>query len=194
MLNLNLKTQKSIVRTTARELVAAMGEDARREASERIQSLLGQFAKKGGFGRIFCYYGVKHEVATLCFMQSCLEDGRELYLPRCESGRPLEFFKTLSLDDLTPDIFGIPSPAPQGRPELPREGDLIVVPGAAFCADGRRLGRGGGYYDRFLKDSPALHAGLCFGCALFDSIPHDMYDISVRLVITEMGVTETDVG
>ena len=194
MLKLNLKTQKSIVRTTVRELVTAMGEDARREASERIQSLLWQLAEKGGFGRIFCYYGVKHEVATLCFMQSCLEDGRELYLPRCESGRPLEFYRVFSLEGLTPDIFGIPSPVVDRLPELPREGDLVVVPGAAFCSDGCRLGRGGGYYDRFLKDSPALHAGLCFGCALFDSIPHDMYDISVRLVITEMGVKETDVG
>lgn len=64
---------------------------------------------------------------------------------------------------------------------------LIVVPGVAFDAAGHRLGRGKGYYDRFLSH-PRLRqvptVGLCFPCQLLRQVPVEPHDVCVGKVIT----------
>lgn len=71
---------------------------------------------------------------------------------------------------------------------------LVAVPGLAFTADGRRLGRGKGYYDRFLAAFLAAHAsrreqitllGLCPPGRLLEAIPTEAHDIRVDCLIAE---------
>jgi 5-formyltetrahydrofolate cyclo-ligase len=67
----------------------------------------------------------------------------------------------------------------------PRAIDLILVPGVAFTHEGFRVGRGGGYYDRFLAE-PQLHArrlGVCFARQLVPSVPLEAHDQRVDRVI-----------
>lgn len=68
--------------------------------------------------------------------------------------------------------------------------DLILVPGLAFTRDGRRLGRGGGYYDRLLANSAltATKLGVCFDVQLLDDLPSEPHDQRVDRVATESGV------
>jgi 5-formyltetrahydrofolate cyclo-ligase len=61
--------------------------------------------------------------------------------------------------------------------------DLVLVPGIAFDTQGNRLGRGKGYYDRFLKKITAHKLGICFDFQQFDNIPINEYDVSVDEVI-----------
>ncbi len=68
-------------------------------------------------------------------------------------------------------------------PEVP---GLLLVPGLAFDEAGRRLGRGGGYYDRLLaRVPPEARCGLCFELQILPEIPTGPHDISVSRVITE---------
>lgn len=65
--------------------------------------------------------------------------------------------------------------------------DVVVVPGVGFTQDGRRLGQGGGHYDRFL---PRLRAdcvviGVCFAEQLVDDLPTEPHDRSVDVVVTD---------
>ena len=64
--------------------------------------------------------------------------------------------------------------------------DLIVLPGAAFTRDGRRLGYGGGFYDTLLagpaRDVPL--AGVCFPCQLLDDLPVEPHDKKADMVVT----------
>lgn len=72
----------------------------------------------------------------------------------------------------------------------PPEIDLLLVPGAAFCRDGRRLGRGGGFYDRFMS-SPGFRAskmGVCFDLQILRELPVESHDIPVDQVVTESGI------
>ncbi len=79
-----------------------------------------------------------------------------------------------------------PDPARCGLVE-PGEIDLICVPGLAFTEAGMRLGRGGGFYDRFLRRlrPGALKIGVCFKAQLVPEIPHEPHDIAVDRVVTE---------
>ena len=88
-------------------------------------------------------------------------------------------------DALVFGAFGILEP--QGERPCPAgEIDLVVCPGVAFTADGRRLGRGRGYYDRYLGD-PAFRGfrvGVCYAHQLVDDLPVEPHDVRMDRVIT----------
>ncbi|MEZ5297191.1 MAG: 5-formyltetrahydrofolate cyclo-ligase [Ilumatobacteraceae bacterium] len=69
--------------------------------------------------------------------------------------------------------------------------DVIVVPGLGFTAAGDRLGRGGGWYDRFLADrrSDGVAIGVCFAEQIVDELPVDDHDVPLDLVVTDEGPT-----
>ena len=61
--------------------------------------------------------------------------------------------------------------------------DLVVVPGLAFSSDGKRLGRGKSFYDRFLPLVPrAAFVGVCYPCQVVEQIPADPWDIGMDIV------------
>ncbi len=62
--------------------------------------------------------------------------------------------------------------------------DFAIIPGRAFGKKGERLGRGKGYYDRFLASSHCITFGLCYDEQVFDIIPMDSHDCNVNYVIT----------
>lgn len=111
---------------------------------------------------------------------------RLVLLPRMEDER-LVFHEVTAPDQLKPGPFGVPEPDPGLCPVADvAKADLIFVPGLAFTADGVRLGRGRGYYDRLLASLPggALTVGVCFACQLVDDIPREVHDEPVDLVLS----------
>ena len=70
---------------------------------------------------------------------------------------------------------------------MPHEPDLILVPGLAFSRDGHRLGRGGGFFDRFLagRGAGAFKIGVCFAFQLLDALPTEPHDVIVNTVMTD---------
>ena len=108
---------------------------------------------------------------------------RRVVLPRVEGDAML--FYACRPDALVFGAFGILEP--QGERPCPAgEIDLVVCPGVAFTADGRRLGRGRGYYDRYLGD-PAFRGfrvGVCYAHQLVDDLPVEPHDVRMDRVIT----------
>ena len=108
---------------------------------------------------------------------------RRVVLPRVE-GDAMRFYACRP-DALVFGAFGILEP--QGERPCPAgEIDLVVCPGVAFTADGRRLGRGRGYYDRDLGD-PAFRGfrvGVCYAHQLVDDLPVEPHDVRMDRVIT----------
>ena len=108
---------------------------------------------------------------------------RRVVLPRVE-GDAMRFYACRP-DALVFGAFGILEP--QGERPCPAgEIDLVVCPGVAFTADGRRLGRGRGYYDRYLGE-PAFRGfrvGVCYAHQLVDDLPVEPHDVRMDRVIT----------
>lgn len=124
-----------------------------------------------------------------------LEQGVTIAVPEVSETenqmRPVQL-ATLSASALNVDRFGIRVPAKPHKVELPAL-DVVVVPGVAFDRSGARLGRGGGFYDRFLKSLPegTMRIGACFSSQLLEQIPTDPHDLSVDLVVTEHDVFQS---
>jgi 5-formyltetrahydrofolate cyclo-ligase len=102
----------------------------------------------------------------------------------------MSFHRVDSGDALAPGRYGIPAPADVGTARVEVDGfDLVVVPGLAFDPNGFRLGRGVGYYDRFLSRARSKTvAGLAFSWRIVPEVPVDPWDVPVDAVVTEKGV------
>jgi 5-formyltetrahydrofolate cyclo-ligase len=94
--------------------------------------------------------------------------------------------------DLVPGKHGIGQPSPD-CPDLPPEQvDVILVPGIAFDSTCARLGRGAGFYDRFLADPRvrAVKIGVAFDEQIVDAVPMDRWDVRLDAVVTPTRVFE----
>jgi 5-formyltetrahydrofolate cyclo-ligase len=124
------------------------------------------------------------EIDSFPVLDSALKGGKRVFAPRL-AGTGMVFCRVRSAaGPWERGPFGIREPAPSGEPfgsggeDFPA---LVFVPGLAFDAGGRRLGRGGGFYDRFLAGleaagRPYLAMGLCTGCQLVPEVPVDDWD------------------
>lgn len=98
-------------------------------------------------------------------------------------------FRACEHEDLVPGWRGILEPPASAPLVVP---DLILVPGLAFAPNGDRLGRGKGFYDRYLSGSKALTIGITDQAGLRDQIPKASHDVAVFVVLTEVGAYEAD--
>ena len=116
------------------------------------------------------------------------KSGHRFCYPRVV-GSELEFVAVRHVEELAPAAWNPNVREPAASPQLiaPAEIALILVPGLAFTRDGRRLGRGGGYYDRLLAlhRPHAIALGVCFDLQLVPDIPCEPHDQRVDAVLTE---------
>ncbi|MCU1399114.1 MAG: putative 5-formyltetrahydrofolate cyclo-ligase [Acidimicrobiales bacterium] len=137
---------------------------------------------------VMAFVGVGTEPDTSVLIAGLHAAGFVVVLPRVEGQR----IAAATHDPLAPMAagrYGIPAPA--GEPVDPETIDVVIVPGLAFTRDGRRLGQGGGYYDRFLPqlDRRCTTIGVCFREQLVDDLDTLPHDRTVDLVVTD-GVRE----
>jgi 5-formyltetrahydrofolate cyclo-ligase len=81
--------------------------------------------------------------------------------------------------------FGIPEPPPSAKTVPNSNVDAWLVPALAFDEKGNRLGRGGGFYDRFLEESSGLRIGVGYDCVILHELPCDDWDQRMDLIVTE---------
>lgn len=108
--------------------------------------------------------------------------GKRVVVPRVE-GDVMRFYDYLP-ERMQTGAFGIEEP--MGDEECPaRDIDLIIVPARAFTRRGERLGRGGGFYDKYmtLPGFRAHKTGICFECQIFDELPTAEHDVLVDEVV-----------
>jgi len=112
--------------------------------------------------------------------------GHALLLPRVVDDHTLAWHTVASLDHVRPGRFGISEPDPEHCPAatLP-VGVLLLVPGLGFAADGRRLGRGAGYYDRALRGLIGTAIGIGFAVQRRDDIPMAGHDVRLHGVVLD---------
>ncbi len=140
---------------------------------------------------VLCYVSVRDEADTRMLLNFLLESGKRTAVPRCRENGKMDFFLINDTDSMVLSPYGIPEPEySEDMIVNDFRGALCIVPGLAFDKNGKRIGYGAGYYDRYLENKDIVTAGLCYSQLLFDSVPSEAHDISVDYIITEKGFKE----
>ena len=143
---------------------------------------------------IFAYSSMEDEIQTERIIQTALESGKRVALPKVISsvsdGAMMEFLLVDGDTLYDRGVYGIMEPefAERVSPALGTKRIEILIPGLCFDLEKNRIGYGGGYYDRYLAqfDRKKLHiTALAYEYQIFEVIPTDEYDSKVDLVITE---------
>ncbi|MBV8141963.1 MAG: 5-formyltetrahydrofolate cyclo-ligase [Verrucomicrobia bacterium] len=172
-------SDKSCLRRLMRERLKLLSPDERHLRSvrtcEKLRRLLGGRNSIGLFAPTLAEPDL-----DLLWDLGLLKDHRISY-PSCKEG-VLSFHSVLTLSELIPGRFGIRESVPGPRPE---KLDLILVPGLAFTADGSRLGRGAGFYDKFLSgvSGSTVKIGVCFEFQCLSEIPQESHDVKMDAVV-----------
>jgi 5-formyltetrahydrofolate cyclo-ligase len=138
-----------------------------------------------GLGVVAGYWPLGSEIDPRPLMLALGEAGAPLALPRVdERDGPFTFRRWQDGDPLSPDAFGILSPLPESEVVKPA---VVLTPLLAFDRAGRRLGQGGGHYDRVLaalKPQGVLAVGLAYAIQEAD-VPAGPLDQKLDWIVTE---------
>lgn len=177
-----MSSAKAQERENARSAVLALDDGYIERSNAGIMKRVLSLPELRAAQRVFAYWSVGRETDTHAILSAALADGKSVALPRTQPGGVMTFAAYTGA--LVPGCFGIPEP--ESGPELaPRGGDVMLVP--ALCADslGVRLGKGGGYYDRYLAAHPCFVVCLCREALLREKLSREWNDVPVSAVITE---------
>lgn len=183
---------KAVLREAVLRRRDALGEGERATLGRRI---LGRVLDLPAYGRsavVLAYASFGTELRTDGFLRQVLDDEKILLLPRVEPDG-LRLYEVRDLvRDLAPGKWGIREPKPDRCPSAdPERVGFALVPGVAFDRRGRRLGYGGGFYDRLLAGGLAGRASLVSGAfevQVVEEVPVGPHDVPVEAVVTEAGI------
>ncbi len=159
---------------------------AKKQADNNICDNTMRFIENSGAKKILCYISIGTEPDTRELIEKLLTAGYIVYSPVCEDKKGnMIFCKLSSLSEIENGIYGTVQPK-QGSEKLNDFTDSIcIVPGLSFDRKGHRIGYGGGYYDRFLKNYSGKTVGLCYNICIVDDTMPQSHDISTDIVITD---------
>lgn len=169
---------KRAARAAAKARLRALGPAALGAAGQAIAGQLFARPEWRQAGTVFCFASLPSEPDTAPVLARALAEGRRLCLPRMLGGGRMELVEVQDLAALRPNAIGIREPA-QGAvldPAALGPDALALVPCLAASRDGVRLGRGGGYYDRFLAGFAGRALLACPAALVFDTLPADPWD------------------
>lgn len=184
---------KQILRERILTLLRNQKEEERLTQSLKIQDKLFNLPEFQASKTILFYASFDGEVHTFPMMQQALQLGKKIAIPKIiQDEKNEKKIIPLLVENLEEDLeagpFGIQQPKENEKNFLDLKLiDMAIVPGIAFDKNNNRLGRGGGYYDRFLKKVSGRmpSAGLAFGFQVVESLPHhEGQDIPVTYVIS----------
>ncbi len=183
-----LYEKKQALRKELQEARKSLSQEYQNQADEAIAQALLALPSCAKAQTIFCYVSMKGEPATLAILESLLEAGKRVAVPLCIGPGVMEAIEIHSLEDLRPGAYGIlePPAATEDMPALePEAFDFAVIPCVSCGKDGKRLGHGAGYYDRFLECCRATTCALCYEELLRENIPTAAHDRAMDMVLTE---------
>lgn len=165
----------------------------RQQAAITAAALLTEHPAFKKSEHIACYCAHNNEFETLPTIQAIWRAEKKCYLPVLCEGKVLGFVRYVEGDELEMNQFGILEPFDFSR-KIPLEKlDIIIMPLVAYDSHGRRLGMGGGYYDRTLAYMHGNHhkphlLGLAYASQHIDELPFDSWDVKMHSIITELGI------
>ncbi|MBO7122877.1 MAG: 5-formyltetrahydrofolate cyclo-ligase [Treponema sp.] len=185
---------KKAARVNARLLLSNISAAQREEFSQKAAFAFLNSSAYNNASCLAAFFSLPDEVDTLPVIARAFADKKRLLMPRIVPGsNAMEFYELQDLDAQTEtNGWGIREPLATlplvQKKDFPAD-SVVLVPGLAFAKDGRRLGRGKGFYDRYLSEllaaNPAFAAhgkicGYCMAVQVADFVPTQENDVLMQ--------------
>ena len=186
----DIENEKRSLRKAVLALRASLPPELRAEHSRAICRRLYEHPALAASERVMLYaaVGTEPDLTELAGLLSA--DGKRLYYPVCGAEGLMYAAAPDSPDAWRTGKYGIAEPDPERSSLIsPETLDAVVVPCVAFDALHRRLGHGGGYYDRFLpRCTHAVKLAAAFEIQRTDAVPTETFDVAMYAVATELRI------
>jgi 5-formyltetrahydrofolate cyclo-ligase len=184
-------TDKSVLRRSLRETLAGMSDASRHNKSLAATSLITSSPEFAAARVVMLYLSMPQEVDTAPLALRCWQAGKSVVVPKVAWNQrrmlPVEISSLQT--GMTTAGPGVREPI-SGKPVPVEFIALVVVPGLGFTEQGYRIGRGMGFYDRFLAQSEfiGLSCGLAFSEQIVPALPMMAHDVPLSMLVTDGGI------
>lgn len=178
---------KKYLRTRLRATLSALSPETLQERSHIAAGRLFDEPEYQRAEIMMVYLSHQHEADTMPIVLQAWQDRKKVLAPQASwESRQMIPLEINSLDDVGSNQFGYREPI-RGMPFPVELIDLVIVPGLAFDPYGNRLGRGRGFYDRFLarRGFKGTTCGFALEVQVVDSIPAAGHDVKVAMLVTD---------
>ncbi len=183
-MNLSMIDAKKQIRSEVKLFKNSFSYEQLKEKSITIFNIINSLPEVRLANYILSYWSLNDEVHTHDWNKKQLLLNKNILLPSVKDN-DLEIRYFEGEDKMTiKEPFGIKESTGKILNDLSKI-EVVLVPGLAFDEKFHRLGRGKGYYDRFLVKTNALKIGICFDFQLYKHIPHDIYDVEMDIIVSE---------
>lgn len=187
--------QKRLLRQQARVILAGLSERERELRSKSLCAKLWDMPGLKAARTIMVYLAMPEEVNLSTVVEKAAGAGKRICVPRMDWAAKAMSPLIVDWKSFETEVreHGLSEPVGGTAAKLSSV-DLVLVPGLAFDEGGRRLGRGAGFYDRFIerfkeaRGSKAVALGVCFEAQLVAAIPAEKHDQTLDGVVTEKRV------
>ncbi|NLV50925.1 MAG: 5-formyltetrahydrofolate cyclo-ligase [Clostridiales bacterium] len=178
-----LSTLKAALRATVKERIDALDTDYISLSDRLIYSRVLELPEIKNACQVFLYFSIGREIDTRNLIETLTGQGIDVMLPVSRKNGLMSFHRYEG--NMEKGLLGIPCPSAGTPPAIPLPGTPIIVPAMSYDIRGYRMGKGGGYYDRYLAGYDMLSIGLVREKLLLPSMTWEPHDIPVKILITE---------
>lgn len=186
-----VQNSKQAVRRHLREIVAGLSDEQRHAKSVAACSFVATTPEFTAARVVMLYLSTPTEVDTTSLALKCWQAGKTVVVPKVswDQRRMLPIEITSLTDHITTSGPGVREPL-DGAPVPTDLIDIVIVPGLGFTDKGFRIGRGMGFYDRFLAQPEfiGVSCGLGFDEQVLPTIPVLDHDIPLSMLVTDRGI------
>lgn len=184
----DIKEAKRALRRQIRSQAPAMSDELRRTKGRLLAEAVMSLPEFVRAHSIIAFWPLADEINAAILLTMAQRAGKKTYLPVMQ-GNSLVFREYTDYHCLSREPhYGICEPNETMKTldteAMKGEGIFMVIPGVAFSADGGRLGRGRGFYDRAIEQLPeATRVGVCYLHQMTDSVPRETHDALMHHVL-----------
>lgn len=186
----DIRLVKKELRTAMKARLAAVSPHETLHAAKSVLAQLENLEQWKSAEIVLAFLSMKDEINTIPILEAAREQGKTFAVPRVV-GPDLVFYQLSYLEkDVAPGAFGILEPVsglcPVAVETLSEHHSVALVPGLAFDKENFRLGRGKGFYDRFLASAgdSLYKIGIGYSFQLVEKVPREPHDKALDLVVT----------
>lgn len=179
------KIAKEILREELKNIRLNLDNDYKKTADTAIFEKIVKTKEYLSAKNIFCYISTDEEPNTFCLIEDALKRGKTVLVPKITGKGKMEACEIKNFQDLKEGKFGILEPSLDVEIFPKNKIWLSIVPCLGADCNGHRIGHGGGYYDRYLKDANSLNFLVCYEKLLTSNIDAEDHDVPCDFLVTE---------